>query len=148
MPATSTAVNAGSVQVWIDDANGTPVDVSGSANRVRMEVTQEVERYRVFGEGWARRLAGGRDGALTLDVVYSTAADEGLALLRGWYFGAASRTPRTVRLLMPDGGAGSDAFSGEFVLARLNLPLDAAQADPVTVTAELLPHGAISHSAV
>ncbi|MBK8023518.1 MAG: hypothetical protein IPK19_19315 [Chloroflexi bacterium] len=134
--------------MWIDDAAGSPVDVSGSANRVRMEFTQEVERYRVFGEGWVRRLAAGKDGALTLDVVYSTAADEGLALLRGWFFGAASRTPRTVRVQVPNGSAGSDRYAGEFLLARLALPLDAAQAEPVTVTAELLPHGPVSHSTV
>ncbi|MCK6580363.1 MAG: hypothetical protein L6Q98_19895 [Anaerolineae bacterium] len=146
MPATSTVVNGCDVAVYIDGASGTLVDVSGSANRVNLDFSQEVESFRVFGDKWRRRLACAKDATLTLDVVYSTATDEGLDLLRDWYFGANSGVARTVRILVPENATGSDDYQGEFILSSLSIPINASQAGPITVSAELVPNGEVTHA--
>jgi hypothetical protein len=138
------AINACDVQITLADADGAPIDISGAANRAVLDFTQVVESWRVFGERWARRLACGQDAALRLDLVYDRAPDGAIALLRGWYF-LDPGAPRAVTVSVPGGTAGADRFSGDFVLARLSLPLDAARAAPVLVSVELLPHGAVTH---
>ncbi|MDZ4771206.1 MAG: hypothetical protein SGJ24_18955 [Chloroflexota bacterium] len=147
MPATTSAINACDAAIAIDNAAGVLVDISGAANRAALEFTQTVESYRVFGERWIRRLACGKDATLRLDLVYTTTANEALDLLRDWFFASGSAAPRTVRIAVA-GTIGSDAYEGEFVLARLNLPLDASNAAPILVTADLLPHGVVSYTTI
>ncbi|MDZ4768355.1 MAG: hypothetical protein SGJ24_04440 [Chloroflexota bacterium] len=146
MPSTSTAINACNVKVQIDNAAGTLVDVSGSANRVNLEFSQELGSYRVFGNKWMKRLACAKDATLQLDVVYSTQANEGLDLLRDWFFSAASSgTPRTIRMMLPDDVVGGDDYQGEFIISSLSIPMDASEAGPITVSAELMPDGEVTH---
>lgn len=146
MPETTTAINACDVPIFVDDENGVPVNISGVTSRAQMEMLQEVEPYRVLGSRWVRRLACKKDGSLNLDIIYSTADDEGLALFRDWYFGANSKDARTVRILAPEDAPGSDDYTGEFLISKLNINIDAATAGPIPVTVELLPDGAISHA--
>lgn len=145
MPETTTAVNSCNLSVYVDDADNVPVDVSGSSRRAQLQLMQEVADYRVFGSKWKKRMTCGKEGTITLDVVYSTADDEGLAVLRDWWFSEESGNARTVRILVPENAVGSDDYQGEYNLTNLDIPLDASEAGPITVSAELVSNGEITY---
>lgn len=145
MAETSTALNGCDLGIHLDKQDGTPVDISGSSNQVNMQFTKQLGEYQVFGSSWVRRLACKRDATMTLQVVYSTAADEALDVLRDWYFND-SDTKRTLRILVPQDEVGADSYSGEFFLASLEIPIDAGEAAAILVTAELKPDGAVTHT--
>lgn len=146
MPATSTAINACDVSLYVDNSSNELVDISGSSNGVTLDFSQEVEGFRVFGSRWQRRLACTKDATLSVNIIYTTAADEGLDLLRDWFFSAGSNTPRTVRILVPDNSPGSDDYQGEFIISSLSIPMDGTAAGPITVAVELMPDGEITHA--
>jgi len=146
MPATTTAINACDVAVYIANAAGVLTDISGSANKVDLAFSQEVGNFRVFGDKWMRRLACAKDATMSLDVVYTTTADEGLDLLRDWMLGASSGTPRAFRVILPQNAVGSDSYEGSVIISSLSIPIDASEAGPIMCSAELMPNGAITHS--
>lgn len=148
MAETTTAVNACDVKIHVDNSSGVPVDISGSSNRASLELRQTVESYRVFGQRWMKRKTCAKEGTVQLDVVYSEAADEGLDILRDWWFSNDSGTPRTVRLMVPSDAVGDDDYMGEFVLENLSIPIDAGQTGPIIVSATLLSEGAITYAAL
>ena len=76
MPTTSTAVNAKDAAIFLDDDEGSLVDISGSANKVRFDFTQELGTYRVFQEDWTLRVAHGKDASFKVDVVCLCGLDQ------------------------------------------------------------------------
>jgi len=72
--------------------------------------------------------------------VYSTATDEGMDVLKNWFF-AATPGLRTLTFYLPDKNVGSDKYSGEVVLESLSIPATADEASPIPVTAVLRPSG-------
>ncbi len=148
MGISTTTVNACDASIWIDDANGTLKDASGSTNSVSISISQNVGEQRVFGSRWPYRQMCGRDVSLDITVVYSTAADEGLDLLRDWILSTGDPNIRTVTIYLPDKNVGSDKYTGEFVLESLDIPATAGEAAPMLASATLLINGAFTHTNV
>lgn len=144
MARTTTARNACDVAIWVDNAAGTPTDVSGSMNQARMTFTNTLGEFVVFGYDAVNRLCCGQDGTFELDIWYTTAAAEGRDLFFIWYFGATVCTPRTVSLYLPDKNVGSDHIYGEFLIEVMDVVADRGDAAPMPITVRLLPNGVIN----
>jgi hypothetical protein len=147
MAESTTIVNACDVGIWLDNASGTPKDIGGETNKAELKMTKNVNQKRVFGNRGPRRMSCGDDWSASLTILYSTATDEALDILRDWAI-SGEDAARTLALYVPDKNVGSDHYSGEFILASLNIPLDAEDGGPIEVTAELLIDGDIAHSSL
>lgn len=147
MPQTTTHENAIDCKVFLDNALGTPVDISGSSNKVEMELENMVGELTTFGSKWKVRKVAGKDGTVDLDVVFSTAADEGFDIIDDWFHGG-NDGPRTLRLDVPNSNVGSRRYTGEFVLESYNIPADSEEADPMKVSVSLKPTGAITRTMI
>ena len=137
---TTTAINACDVALWLDDNAGAPVDISGSSNQVRTNLDNNIGKFSVFQAEWPGRLECGKDATITLQIIYSSAADEGWDVLKQWYF---TKPPgsRSLAVYIPDKNIGSDKFYGEMKLSSLNWTSSRDEAGPILVTATLLPDG-------
>jgi hypothetical protein len=143
MAQTTTAINACSAVIEIDNAGGTPVDISGSSNTANMTLTREIAEGNTFEGASPFRLECKLDGSLELTVMWTTAIGEteGRHLLETWYTAGGQRTV----LVYPNGTAtGERVYSGEFLLEELSFPLDGSAADPIIQSASLLPSGGIT----
>lgn len=145
MTESTTIVNACDVAFWIDDANGVLRDVSGETNQCSMALSRNVGATPVFGSRWPRRRMCGNDCKIDFTVLYSTAANEALDILKDWIMGTDD-DPRTVNIFIPDKNPGSDKYYGEFVLESLNIPLMAGEGKPIEVTGSLLVDGSFATS--
>jgi hypothetical protein len=143
MPETTSAINACNVALHLDNSSGVPVDISGSANRVEPQFSQQIGEYQVFGGAWLKRLVCKKDATLNLQIVYSTAANEGWKILKDWWQNHNDE-PRTVRFMVPEEEIGADDFSGEFLISTMNAPFDGTQAGPVLVALTLLQTGGLN----
>jgi hypothetical protein len=142
---TSTPINACDVAIVLADDSGSDQDISGSSNEVEISLEQTLGEYNVFGDRWAGRMACGKNGSVSMQVVYTSAADEAFDLLKQWYFATTPGT-RALSIYIPDKNVGSDHFSGNFHLASLSWTSSRGEAGPIMVSAELQPDGEISHS--
>lgn len=140
MAETTTSVNACDVSVWLDNEAGTLIDISGSTNQVNMEFESNIGELRVLVTRWPIRLQCGKDATFSLIVVYSTASDEGMDILKNWFFGTETGA-RSLHVYIPDKNVGSDHFYGEVVLENLSWPVNAGEAQPIPVSASLRPSG-------
>lgn len=145
MAITTTARNACDASVWLDTAGGTLTDISGSSANIAPSFDLQVGEYRVFQDRWPKRIDCGKDASITLNVWYSTTADEGFDILIDWFF-TTSPGARTFSWYQPSKNVGSDYFTGEFRLDDLSWTNDPSDPNPVMVTATLLPDGTVSHS--
>jgi hypothetical protein len=148
MAQTTTAINACDVSVWLDNAAGVLTDISGSSNKLDMNFDHEIGEYRAFQGKWPGRLCCGKDAAFTLDVIYSSTATEGLALLRDWYFTAGAACKRTMHVYIPTKNVGADYYAMEVVLKNLKFAADRGVPGPIMVSAQLLPSGDVTLSTV
>lgn len=136
MAQSTTTINACDVVIKLADSTGTLKDISGSANQVQIDLTQNIGEKRTFGSRWPIRKECGKDSKVRLDVVYSTAADEGVDLLKNWFFSATPGS-RELHVYVPNNQIGADEYFGTFVLESMSIPLQAGEAEPVTVSANL-----------
>ena len=139
MPGTTTARNACDVAIWMDNAAGTPLDISGSMNQVNMSFTNTLGEFTVFGAEAVKRLCCGMDGVFELNIWYTTAASEGRDTVFTWYFGTTRCTPRTVSIYLPDKNVGSDHIYGEFLMESMDVTADRSDAAPMPISVRLLP---------
>lgn len=146
MPATTTAVNACGVKIELDNAAGVLTDISGSSNEATIDFKIDLGEFKVFGDAWRRRLACGKDASISLRVIYTTAADEGLDLVRDWFFSSDYKTARTCRISIPDGTNGSDSYTCEVLLESFNIPTKSDEAAPIMVAVELKPTGEVTYA--
>lgn len=137
MPATSTAVNACGVRIWIDDEKGQLANVSGSANEFNLEFSKELGEFKVFGEGSYNRLECGKDAQLDITVLFTTATREGFDILKRWLVLGGKRT---IRIEVPASG---DVWQGEYLLEKLPIGGKADDAKPIMVKASFKPDGAV-----
>ena len=144
MTATDTAITACDVGVWIDNAAGTLKDVSGSSNKATLNFDNNLGQFTPFGAQWPKRVECGKDAKIDLEIIYSTAADEGFDIIKNWFFATPSGD-RTVRIYVPDKNVGSDMFYGEHKIQNFSFALTGGSADPVVVSVSLLPNGEVSH---
>lgn len=143
MAETTTAVNGCDVAIWLANIAGVLKDISGSSNQIGLKLNAEIGDYRVFKQKWLKRLGCGKDAEAKLVVVYTTAADEGLDILKEWFFAAAPGN-REMSIYIPDKNVGADHFNGLWRLKDLDIPVNAGEGKPITVTATLLSDGEIT----
>jgi hypothetical protein len=142
MPQTTTAINACDAAIWLDNAAGTLIDISGSSNSINMDFDNELGMLRNFGSRWPIRLECGKDATFALTAVYTEAATEAVNILKNWFFNTPGN--RTLKVYLPDKNVGSDVYSGEFRLEKLSIPAESGKADPIMVSATLRPNGAVT----
>lgn len=146
MAQTTTDINACDAGVWLDNAAGTLTDISGSSNQVNITLTLTSGMTRTFASKWPRRKVCPKDAKVALQIVYSTAADEGADLLKDWFF-ASDPGARTLKIYLPDKNVGSDVFSGEFVIdGDISIPVTAGSADPIVISVTLAVSGECSYA--
>lgn len=145
MAQTSTAVNACDVDIWLDKVGGTETDISGSSNAISMNFDHDVKPFRTFGSVWPKRQECGKDASFTLTVVYSPTADEGLDILKDWFF-AASPGARTLQVYIPTKNVGNDYYSAEVRIQSLSWSMSPDEAGPIMVQAVLVPDGEVTVS--
>lgn len=143
MTQSVTAITACDAGLWLDNASGVLKEVGGSSNKVAMKFDREIGMFRTFKSQWPRRLECGKDAEFTLNIIYTTAADEGFDILKNWYF-AANPGDRTFKVYLPDKNVGSDVYAGEFKLKSFNFTPEAGSANPIEVSAVLVPNGAVT----
>jgi len=147
MPQTTTARNACDVQVYLADETGVLHDISGSASSLEPEFSQGIGEYQVFGTDWMQRMACTRDAKATLNIVYSMAADEGLDLLRRWFFDYPGTT-RRLRFDVPSSAVGNHRYEGNFLLETWSPPLDPTEAGPIAVSMDLVQTGGVTFDTI
>lgn len=147
MTQSTTVVSAINCIVKLDNAAGTPVDISGSSNKAEIKLPHGVGEYRTFGTQWKGRVVIGKDAEVSFSFVYSTAASEARDLLVGWWSGGDD-SPRSLTIDIPDGDPGSERYSGEMVLSDLNIPLDAGADEIIMGTATFKPSGVFSRAII
>jgi len=145
MAQTTSAKNALDCQVKLANASAVLKDISGSAASIEPTLAHELGMARTGDSKWPLRLDGGKDATFTLNVVYSTGGDEGLALLRDWWF-ADPPGSRSIEIYVPDENAGSDLYYGKVRIGNLSFPLDYSDPNPIAVTAELAVDGPWLHT--
>jgi len=143
MTESTTIINACDASVWLDDDADTLTDISGTTNNLTIALSRNVGATPVFGSRWPRRRMCGNDCQIDFTILYSTAIDEAMDILKTWIMGTDD-DPRTVTIYVPDKNVGSDKFTGEFVLENLNIPLTAGEGKPIEVTGRLLVDGDFS----
>jgi hypothetical protein len=101
---------------------------------------------RSFGSRWPTRKQCSKDASAQITIIYSTAADEAMDILRNWVF-AADPGARTLSVYLPDKNVGSDHYYGEFVIdGDVEIPAEAGDSDPIAVTLPLAVTGELSHT--
>jgi hypothetical protein len=146
MAQTTTHVNACDASIWLDNAAGTPTAISGSSNSITMNFSRELGELVTFQQKFPVRLGCRKDAEFTLRVVYSTDTDEGMDVLKNWYF-ADDPGSRTLHVYIPDKNVGSDHYYGEVTIGSFNFNADPSDPAPIAVEANLLPDGAITLTA-
>lgn len=143
MAQTTTAINACGAVVEIDDASGLATDVSGSTNKVSLALNKQLGEAFTFDGDYPVRLECKQNGSLDIDAMYTRNGNEARALLESWQQVGGRRTVT----VYPEGKvAGGRSYSGEFRLGDLSMDLDAGDANPIMITANLMPDGAITLS--
>lgn len=142
MPQTTTAVNACDASVWLDDENGTLTDISGSSNTINMEFTNQLGSVSNFATRWPVRLECRKDATFKLTAIYTTAQSEAKDILLNWFFNFPGN--RTLKVYLPDKNVGSDVYTAEVHLATMPITVDASSADPIEISCDLMPEGAVT----
>lgn len=142
--APQTALN---VVVKIDNAAGTPVDVSNAVTTFEFGFENTMAEFRSFGNQWKCRAVVGKDAPLSMSGIVTGNDAEVFGLLRGWFFDGVD-SARTISVEQPDANPGGDTFSGEYLLNTLTLPGDAEADDFQRWSAEFMPTGTVSHSEI
>jgi hypothetical protein len=143
MAQTTTHVNACDASIWLDNAAGTPTDISGSSNSITMNFSRELGELVTFQQKFPVRLGCRKDAEFTLRVVYTTYANEGMDILKNWYF-AGDPGSRSLHVYIPDKNVGSDHYSGEVTIGSFTFNADPSDPAPIAVEASLLPDGEIT----
>ena len=142
MAQTTTGVNACNIVIALDTDAGVLADISGSANKINLEFTINAAEGYTFDGDFPIRKTCGKDCTGSLSVLFSTAADEGWDLIKGWYH-VYDGVARTLRIDVPSTGGGNDRYEGEFVLTSYSHEFTADEAAPILVECEIAADGEI-----
>lgn len=141
MPQTTTAINACAAVIEVDDAAGTPQDVSGSTNKLSLAFNKQLGEAFTFDGTYPIRLECKQNGSLDIDALYTRNGTEARALLESWQQTGGRRTVN----IYPEGKInGGRWYYGEFRLGDLSFDMDAGDANPIMLTANLMPDGAVT----
>ena len=147
MTESTTIINACDASVWLDNASGVLKDISGTTNNLTLALSRNVGATPVFGSRWPRRKMCGNDCQVDFTILYSTAGDEAMDILKDWIMGTVDDA-RSFVVYLPDKNVGSDKYYGEFVLESLNIPATAGEGKPIEVTGRLLVDGSFATTSV
>ena len=147
MALDSGIVNACDVVIKLDNAAGVLQDISGSSNEVGFNFDADIAEFTVFGYMWYGRLCCRKKGAVSMNLWCSTTADQGFDIIKNWW-DVDPCALRTLEVFIPDDTAGSDKWSGEFMLAHFDFTASSDEAGPIAVKVDLLPREAIHLTAV
>lgn len=127
-------------KVRLEDAEGNLWDISGSSARVGVNPAKTTGAYRTGGSRWQGRVSGIKDADVELQIVYSQGQNEGLWLLKRWFF-ASTPGLRMVEIYIPDFEDGSDVYSGEMRIGNLQVPMAYSDSGAVIATVPLFVRG-------
>jgi len=142
MPASSTAVNGCDVVVKLEDESGQMIDISGSSNEISLDFSNDIGEFKPFGSRGRRRLMCGTDAKIALKAFYTQASLETTDLMKKWQF--RKRTRRAIQVFIPDDSVGSDMYEGYVLLSTFSVPSKSDDANPIMLSADLLPDGEIT----
>lgn len=143
MPATSNAFNACNAVIYMADANGNMINISGMSNEIAFDRTKLIGEFTVFGDQWTYRLDCKRDSTIDLTIIASEDVNGAFDMLNDWFEGTGARR----FIVYPhEESIGRLRFDGYFVLESLNIPLKANEAAPIMVKAALKATGAFATS--
>lgn len=147
MPQTTTAVNACNVIIYLDNEAGTPTDISGESNQASMNIARQVAETFTFTGDWAIKKSCKSAVTVSLQVLYTTTADQGRDILEDWIFDTPT-TAKTLRIDVPNSDVGSTRYTGEFIIETYDLPLSAEDAGVIICSATLSNDGAVTRDAI
>lgn len=149
MAQSTTSVSGCNVVVSLDNAAGTLTDISGSSNQVEMSFTNVAGTYRNAASSNPTRYLIEQDLTISLTILYSTATDEALDILRKWVAaGITGSDARSLRVDIPDSTAGSDRYEVEVLATQFDIPASAADAGPILASVALESTGAYTVSEI
>lgn len=139
MTTTITAVNACDATIALDDSAGALTDITGSCVTNSVTLTSDVGHFKVFGDQWRYRLVCSQSWEIKVETLYTTTANEGLDLLRDWWFDATRyKLARSIQFSI-----GGDTYSAEVMLEQLDMAFPSSEAGPARCIALLKGTGAI-----
>lgn len=145
MTQTITAHNACGAVIEIDDADGDPVNVSGSSNKASLSVSQEFGEGVTFEGEWNLTVTCKKNGSLEISALWTDDPEEARSLLEDWWIAGGNR----VVSVYPAGKvAGKRYYTGNYKLGEYSVPIDAGDANIMVVSATLQPDGEITFSTV
>lgn len=145
MAQTTLGQNACNVVLSVDNAAGTPVDISGSATEASLSFTSNSGQTFTFDGDFPITKVCKSAVSMSLNCVWSLSDAEGSNLLEDWKINSPTES-RTVTVDIPDGDGGSIRYAGEWALTDLNIPLSASEAAVIVIAASLLNDGTITRS--
>lgn len=138
---TTTAINACNALIEMDDAGGTPVDISGSSNTANLGFSNTIGSAFTFDGDYPVRIECKKDASLEISALYTRIATEALDLFVEWYQAGGRRTIA----IYPNGqDTGERYYSAEWRLESMDIPIDASDANPIVVSMTLVPDGAVN----
>ena len=141
MAQTTTALNACNNVIEIDDAGGTPQDVSGSTSKFDANFDKQLGEAYTFEGTDPIRLTCKRNATFNISAMYTRDGTEARALIESWYQTGGLRTVS----LYPEGQVnGARFYQGEFHLKSFKFSGDASDANPMMMDCEIVPSGAIT----
>lgn len=145
MPQTTSAQNALDCVVKLDDSGGTLRDISGSGSSIAPTFAHTLGVFTTFDSRWPGRLDGRKDASFVLACVYSQGAEEGLAILRDWFF-AEPPGARSIEIYVPDETAGGDLYYGEVRMEGPSFAMDSSDPNAIMVSVTLQTDGKFHHT--
>lgn len=144
MPQTALAISSCNALLEMDNAAGTPTDISGASNRTNLTFNRNIGSAVTFVGEYPIRVECKRDSSLEINVLWTRGNNEARRLIEDWYDAGGLRT-FTVYPNAKD--TGERTYSAEYFLQEFSFVFDASNADPVAMTVQLMPSGAITFGA-
>lgn len=120
-------------------------DVSGSANKVTLTPTIDVEQTATFDGGWKLSTAGKLGWEITIEALYTEETNEAAEVLWSALTGGSAVAVE----VDPKGNSGGNwSFSGNVIFSSVEMPFDGTSGDPVIITAEGVGSGELTRSTV
>ena len=141
------AISMHNCVVQLDDDGGTPVNISGQANAVKIGYKKQIGKFHTLGSIWNDATEGGIETDIALTILETEASGQAHALCRSWL---ASGGARTLRIDTPTSAPGALRYEGEVRLAAVDPMLDreAGSGDPALTKLQLVGVGAWAPSVI
>lgn len=131
MPGTSTAFTFCDGIVRLDDPLGNLLNVSGSGNKIDMELGNKITEFNTFEDGdWPQSLQCGKNAKIKFSGVGTTAIGELRELIEAWYF--YDNRARTFQVdAPPEGLVLAVRYEAEVRIETFKFSGEAGKSDPV-----------------